>query len=315
MSWRRKIIGAVLGYLGLLGLLWLLWWIFGLRFILVLFLIALSPLLLVVFIIVLTLILVSVPIRYNVKAKTDAGGGHAAFVKVSYLFKLVRGRYIYENGEGKLETYIAWFDLGKRLNATKAESHEDDPGHQEPYTAEKSNFLAMLEKYVEPDSVAKPDECEASSPVTPGSKPKFFDKIKSVKEKYAKIKSNVKTVLTYPNRKIIMKLTWRAVKKMFKVLKPKHFDISGTIGFEDPSKTGLFIGLYEALAEPLRIRKNVRLGGNFDTPATAIDLQISVKGSLSIARMTLPIIGLIIKKPIRTLIKDLLSLREEDSNE
>jgi len=315
MSWRRKVIGAVLGYLGLLGLVWLLWWISGLRFILVLFWIVSVPLLLVGFIIVLTLILISVPIRYNVKAKTGVGGEHTAFVKVSYLFKLVRGRYVYENGEGKLETYIAWFDLGKRLNAPKTENHEDAPPHQEPHTPENSKILAMLEKYVEPNGPAKPGECEETSPATPSPKQKFSDKLKSIKENYAKFKSKKDAVLTYPNRKIIMELTWRTVKKIIKTLKPKHFDISGTVGFADPSQTGLFIGMYEALAEPLKIRKNVRLSGNFDTPATVIDLQIYVKGSINIARMTLPIIGLIIKKPIRTLIKDLLKLRKEDSNE
>ena len=315
MSWRRKIIGAILGYLGLLGLIWFLWWLFGLRFIFVLFWVFSAPLLLVVFIIVLTLILISIPVRYNVKANTGAGREHTAFVKASYLFRLVRGRYIYENGEGKLEAYIAWFDLGKRLNAPKVEKPEEDPGHQEAYTPENSKILAMIEKYVEPDSSAKPDEAEEAPPVTPGSKPKFSDKIKSIKEKYAELKRKKDAVLTYPNRKIIMELTWRMVKKIFKVLKPKHFNIYGTVGFEDPSKTGMFIGLYEVFAELLKIRKNVRIGGNFDTPTTAIALYIDVKGSINIARMTLPIIGLLIKKPIRTLIKDLLKLREEDSHE
>jgi len=320
MSWRRAIIKGILwfsGYLGLLVLLWVLGFAVGIRVFPVLFWVCSAPLLLVLFIILVTLALAIIPVRYRVKANTGVGTEQAAFAKVNYLFGLIRGTYVYENGESKLKYYIAWFDLSKRRKASKAENFKEDSECQAPYSPEKSNFLKIFEKYVEPehDDSGKRDEVKHPPPAAPKSKSKFSDKINNIKAKYAETKSKIDAVLTYPNRKIIMRLVFGTIKKFFKTLKPKHLDISGRIGFEDPSKTGLFMGLYEALADVLKIRNNVRLVSDFDTPTTVIDLKINAKGSISVARMTRPFIGLLIKKPIRTLIKDLLNFREEDSNE
>lgn len=249
----------------------------------------------VICIFTLLVILLAIPIRYNVRAGTVSGGEKTALAKVNYFFWLVRAVYVYENSEGKFKAYIGWYQLGSRKK--KAKKVEEQ--------------AAVTESAAPSAEQVDEKEPEPQAKQTPEPKPK--GRFKSIKEKYAKIKGNINMVREYPNRKVITELVLGTTKKLFKILKPKHFDIYGTIGFADPAKTGMLIGLYEALAELLNIRQNVRLYGNFDTPNMALDLQVTAKGSISIARMSLPIIILLIKKPIRTLIKDLL--REEDSNE
>jgi len=245
----------------------------------------------IVFIFLLLTVLLAMPIKYNVTGNTVAGREQTALVKVSYLYRLLRAVYVYENGEGQLKYYLAWYELKKRKKKNRTTP------------VPEPNIEVNKQDSVNTKAQLKPDMAESAPPQPSLDSP---GKSESIKNKYTKIKGSLNAFLTYPNRKIIMELVWRTTKKIAKILKPKHFDISGTIGFEDPAKTGLFIGMYEAVAELLKIRQNLRLDGNFDVPCTTIDLQVSVKGKIRIIRMTLPIIGLLIKKPIRTLIKDLL---------
>ena len=297
MTWQGKIILAALGYVGLLGLTWLLWWIFGFTVFLVFLWIFASPLLLVLFIILLTFVLICIPIGYRVTAKTGAGE-YAAQAKFSYLLGLVRGGYAYQKGGGKLDIYIAWFNLTKK----REPKAEHKPGHGEEGSQTVAKLLSILEKVNEPEEPAPKEKSKLASKQEQKQTAKEGT---SFKEKYRDFKTMKDKVLNYPNRKVITALVLGAVKKIIKTLKPKKIDISGIIGFADPSKTGMFIGIYESIVGMLKIRKHVRLGGNFDTEATVIDLNAYIKGRISIIRMILPIFGLWLKKPIRVLIKDL----------
>ena len=125
---------------------------------------------------------------------------------------------------------------------------------------------------------------------------------KKDESEFGGILSTIQSVLTYPHRKIIIDLCISALKKMSKHLKPKKIDISGVIGFEDPAHTGWLLGMYEALAGILKIRQNVRLSGDFNVLSTVVKLDVSVKGSVNIARLSWPIVWLAVQKPIRGLI-------------
>jgi len=236
-------------------------------------------------VLLLIIVLLAIPVRYNVNVEN----GTNANVKVSYLFKLIRAYYDYKDGDGKLKIRVLWFSVGEKKKKTK--------GHVEKETSVE--IESVENEAIKTDSIKSESDKAAET-----SKPKHF--FKSVKGKFERIKHNANTVLTYPNRKTIMDLSIKALRKIFKILKPKYFDISGTVGFADPSRTGLFIGFYEAIAQILNIRKNVRLAGNFDTPHTTAELRVIVRGSINIARLLLPVIGLLLKKPVRILIRDLL---------
>jgi hypothetical protein len=245
-------------------------------------------------------ILLAIPVRYTATANTGNGGDSSALVKVNYLYWLFRAVYVYENGESKLTKRALWFEPKKREEKKEKKKNES-----------KKNANEMKEKAPAPSDPA-PASVPLPEPAAPQEE-KSTGKLQSVKEKFIKIKRSVNTALTYPNRKIIVKLVFNAIIKTVKTLKPKHFHISGTIGFDDPSKTGIIIGLYQAAAEMFDIRRYVNLGGNFNTEKTDIALKIDAMGSVNILRTALPILGLLTKRPIIKLIKDLL--RKEGRNE
>jgi hypothetical protein len=83
------------------------------------------------------------------------------------------------------------------------------------------------------------------------------------------------------------------------------------VGFTAPSDTGLFFGAYEALAGMFNCRKNIRLSGEFNTDKTIFRINGETGGSVSLFRLTLPIAQLLLKKPIRSLIRE--ALRKDDS--
>jgi len=246
----------------------------------------LGVLALFVSVLLLVLVLLAIPIRYTVNIENGEAreDGTNASVRVSYLFKLIRAYYDYKNGDGQLKIRVLWFAVGEKKKKIKAHVETDMPAENE------STESGPIED--KPDETARPSKFQ-----------RFF---KSAKDKIERINHNANTVLTYPNLKTIISLSVNALRKIFKILKPKYFDISGTVGFADPSRTGLFIGFYEAITQTLKIRKNVRLAGNFDTPHTTAELRVVVRGSINIARLLLPVIGLLLKKPIHILISDML---------
>ena len=319
---KHKIALGLLGYAALLGLTWLLWWLFSLVVFLVLLWVFASPLLLVLLVLTLTLILISIPIRYQARGQT-APGGHTLHAKFSYCFKLVRGGFTYENGKGVPALYIAWFNLFKKEDPATAQPA------QEGGSPTIAKLLSVLESVSEPEAKPsaekppeKPPEKEPQKKETPKEavpkkeaspkktlkKPseksaektseKFLDKLRDIRAMKDKIWG-------YPNRKVITGLLLGAVKKILKALKPQKLDVSGVIGFADPSKTGMLLGVYQYAAALLGIRRQVRLRGNFDAATTDIRLQGHIKGRIRIIRLLWPVAGLWLKKPIRILIKDL----------
>jgi len=262
---------------------------------------------LVVLIVLLFVILLAIPIRYNVEAATGGDAGNTAFIRVGYLLRLVRMVYEYRDGAGQLKIKVAWFTLGKKKASKVAEPpRKDNPVDSNHHSLAVHSNIETSPKKAEPANKI-PEHYKSFAEETPSAG--WFQ---SLKDNYAKIKSNIDMVLTYPNRKIIIDLVLHTAKKLFKIVKPKRFIITGTVGFSDPSTTGLFVGACEAAAEYFNIRQNVRLGGNFDTAKTEASLQINAKGSISMARVALPIIRLWLKKPIRTLIRDIRNLGEDD---
>jgi len=100
-----------------------------------------------------------------------------------------------------------------------------------------------------------------------------------------------------------MKLAWATAKKLVKMLYPNFFDVWGTIGFYDPAKTGWFIGMYEAVAAFFGIRDNVRIAGDFCAESFTVKLNAEVRGRINIFRMAVPVIRLLIRKPVRNFIR------------
>ena len=231
--------------------------------------------------VLLVIIFLAIPVRYKVDANTGVGGQSTAYVRITYLFGLVRMTYKYINNDGLVKIRIFGIPVGRK----KKQLPE----------AERKSFFNKIAEENKPDKTKKPDKSK-----TP------------IKKRLTGIKDNISAVLTYPNRKAVIDLFKKMLKRQWKIIKPKKLNISGQVGFADPAQTGFLFAAYGVVAEFLNIRKYIQLSGNFDTPHTVVLLDIYVKGSINAARMMFAVLNFIRKKPIRKLIKDIINLREDD---
>ena len=285
----------------------------------------------------LMLILLAVPIRYSVNGSIGEDGGPQVVANVTYLLKLVQVAFSYSKEGTKLAVKIAGFRVGKkpseddetRQDSTKttgeatvlrlmniakkvgvADFKEGSLAHQLTSGLEETPAADEIQQ----DYIDMPPELEHIK-AEPLEEPEDSKKTKtSIKDKLTNLKKDIDGVLQYPNRKIVTKLVIRAIKKTMKLLLPKHMHITGQVGFSDPSTTGFFMAGYAVLYGALNAGHHVQISGIFDTPSTVVKLNGNVKGRINILRITLPTIGLLLKKSIRTLIRDLLKLtkRKED---
>ena len=239
-------------------------------------LLALVALPLVLLLVLLAIIFLAIPVRYKVNATTGRGEENRTFARVTYLFGLVRVAYEYVNSNGTLKIRIFGIPI-RRKKRKPPVAEKEAPKPQE-----------LIKEEIPKKSV------DDEKPKTP------------IKERLLGIKDSITKVVKYPNRKDIVKLTLKMLKQQWRIIRPKKLNISGEVGFADPSHTGFLFAAYGVVAEFLNISKHVQLSGNFDTPHTVVLLDIYAKGSINIAHMMLPLLNLIRKKPIRRLIKDII---------
>ncbi|MCL2187517.1 MAG: hypothetical protein FWC16_06750 [Defluviitaleaceae bacterium] len=236
--------------------------------------ILLLPLLILLF-----LLVMFAPLRYAVVARV--GGETTVRAKARYLF--ISFRYLLQKGESKTQIRIFGFPI-----KTKAPTKEPE---------KKTTFEEIIQEKA--DEIIPADE-------EPKDTPKDVPPPKPEEKKPSKLRS----ILTYPQLKTIISLVYQCLKKTLRILLPKKLNISGTVGFDDPAATGMFFGAYAGIASALRLREKVRLTADF--AEAGVRLKISAGGSISIARLTLPVLWLACKKPFRAFIRFLLKKDERN---
>jgi len=240
-------------------------------------------------IVIIAIILLAIPIRYRFSAKYGGEEGTQLFVKASYLFGLVGIVSEHKDGEMQTKIRVAWRTLKNK---------------DKPAAEKKAKVAVNAENFnisVTPDIV---NITPADTAPEEKKKEPLREKLARYKEKYENIKAIANDIWTYPDRKLITSLTLRALKSMWRAIRPKHIKITGTIGLSDPANTAYIMAIYAIVAEFLQVQRWVRIAANFEAPV--IQVNAYVKGSCSILRLLLPIIWLTIKRPIRKLIKILL---------
>ena len=242
--------------------------------------------------VMLAIILLHMPLRYRVQAHISKNPDIK--VSASFFLRLIRVVFEHRDGQTTFQCRIAWKLIGQPKKSTKKSptptptptpppSPPPPKEYKEPSPA--SSKKAKAEKKQQKKAITLPPESSKEKK----SSPKILDQINAV--------------LTYPDRKIIMRLAMRFVKKIFRALRPKHFSLKGVLGFNDPATTGIIMGLYAALKSALKWGNTAQLFGDFsiNNPQTSVD--IAMRGSVSAARLLRPVIWLLLKKPIRKLIK------------
>ncbi|MCL2501473.1 MAG: hypothetical protein FWE90_14215 [Defluviitaleaceae bacterium] len=224
----------------------------------------------------LLLLLFFTPLRYTVVARRTKSETTVR-AKASYLFRLITVQYVYRNGKGTSRVRLA----GILLGGSKGKIPSAKP---EPYKEEGENTEAGETKFDKTGITVEKNDPVVPLPQKTAEKPN----------------RNLRNVLTYPELKTIIRLTLHFLKKTMKVLLPKRFDVYGTVGFEDPALTGMVIGFYETVAALLSIREKVRVSADF--AESGVTFKVYAAGSVSVSRLTRPVVWLLIKKPIRKFI-------------
>ena len=119
-------------------------------------------------------------------------------------------------------------------------------------------------------------------------KPKFYDKIK----KYIEIieSRRFKKVFEYSKKKVF---------KVLKHIRPRHIDIKGEVGFEDPSLTGTVIAITSMMIPVFGDK--IRITGNFEEPV--INVTGRLKGRITIMRVLWTLAVLYFNRDLRKIIK------------
>jgi len=247
-----------------------------------------APYILVGSLVALVLLLITVichgKIRYRVNA--SIGDDKMANVEVSYLMRLVHFVLVYRDGELDNRVRIAWMKIGeekphKRKRKSKSAEAKDDVRKESDYANKDAGSISASKSKPPPDGDGSPEAGEK-------------DRLKPLKQ--------AKAILTYPDRKIIMSLCLRCLKKFVRALKPKYLDVYGVIGFDDPCTTGWAMGTYEAAAGIMQLRHKVRLYGNYQEKA--LELAIKAEGRTRVWSLIWPFIWLYLHKPIRKVVHE-----------
>jgi len=225
-----------------------------------------------ILVVIILLILLAFPIKYEILAKYDKKTD--LHIKARYLFGLLRFEMVKDDYH---ELKILWF--GKRK---KVES--EDPADKTDKTVFSSIFN-RLETELRQGDEYEDDEVE-----------------KEPKKSLVKNLVHWKEHLTSEPGKTIIRRVLKTVKKLLRRLKPKHVELEARIGFDDPSKTGMMLGLFEMVSAIWNKEKYFRLYGEFNIDETLFEMDAKVRGSIYVLGLLFPVVILALKKPIRPIV-------------
>ena len=211
------------------------------------------------------LLLFCFPIRYKVLAKIDENKDINA--KVSYLFGLVRLKYSLKNGKDDASIWVLFLRFGNKTTQ-KINFAQND---------KNNDIFPFKQKNVEKEAVDKETDSK-------------------------KLLTNLKDILTFGEIKTIIKDSFKTIKKLLVAIRPKFIDIEGEFGRLDPAETAIMYGGYEAVSNVLGIRRNVRLLPVFNNDEEVLRLRVDVRGRVNIYMLLIPVVRLLLSKPIRNLI-------------
>ena len=213
----------------------------------------------------LLLLLLCFPIRYRFYAKIDKHREVSA--RVSYLFGLVRFKYLHKDEQDDMTIWILFLRFKSRAKRRKIKTRD----------MKISSIFSFMLKNIEKKAIDK-------------------------KRGPIKTLTDVKDILTFDEIKTIIGDSFKTLKKLLAAIRPKFIDIEGEFGRTDPSDTAFLYGGYEAASHILGIRENVRLLPVFNNEEEVLRLKIGLGGRVYIYSLLIPVVRLILSKPIRDII-------------
>ena len=134
------------------------------------------------------------------------------------------------------------------------------------------------------------------------NKNKFNKHKDNIKSKIYEVIEKIKSIISYPNKKEILNLSFLLIKRLTKSIKFKEIKININYGLDDPFKTGNICGIISAIIPflPKKYIKDIKIMPDFENELFLANLEIKCKTSLF--KLLLPIIMFISKKTIREII-------------
>lgn len=274
-------------------------------------------LIIVIAVILLALIIISLVLIMPVKLvsiidyKNHANG----LINISWLFRFVQYKLIITENNFVQQLQILGFKLKspKKKVGTDKNIGEDEEENLEAENQVPEDIYDFDEDI---DENTKDDESTTSEYIATKRpnfiirfKNKFIEVFNILKEfisKLSNIMSLMQTIYNHKDKEVILFETKKVFKKICKSFKVKKFKVGGSIGFDDPSVTGMFVAIESLILSFTNL--DIRIAGEFgEFEKTVFDLNSEINCKFSLHKLIIPLLFYYFKKPMNTHITHLIS--------
>ena len=262
------------------------------------------------------LVVLFAALRYEVTATADNDiKSLNAYVRFSWLFRLISGYVKYQEEKVEWQMRIAW----KKLNVPKEEnSHpvnvdvkeiakdvtEDTKDIAKEITTEVVNEVKESASHNQTETVKAEKKAKKAKKKTKKKIGCSFQKISDKIKEITDLKDKIVAFLTAETHKKAFQKLLKELLRLLKKLKPKKLKANVEYGFEDPYKTGSILA-YLSMLYPF-YGDNIHIVPHFKEKVIKGD--IFIKGRIRISYMANMGIRLILDKHIRLTIKEIMKL-------
>lgn len=229
------------------------------------------------------------PFRYSFDARKDEDASIKESVvkgKVTWMWFILRCKYIYEDGQSLLKIRIFGIDIDKLKRLRKKKVSKEVKKTSSKYSKKEPLNLDSYKKENKP--VNKPGtgsnsieqeavEVKEHNNFARKIKAKFIgikDKLKSIKTKILGIKDKIKGIISKisyykeelgkDENKVAIRFTWEKIKEVLNHIKPIKLKGNITFGMDAPDKTGQALGviaiMYPLYGENFTVKPNFNEG-------------------------------------------------------
>lgn len=282
------------------------------------------------------------PIKYKILLKTDdliaKKADVYALLEVTWLLKILKINFKYKDKKQKIKLSIfgitiigkekkdKQIDQIKTLEKNLTEDNSTQEKEESINTAKNSDNKKIMEE-------EKKEESKSTSNKTKEDKTKE-DKIKkdskeknkskdyktedfedhdeheekeSFKDKSNRIIEKISYFYNYEDKEAIIEATKKLLIRSMKALKPTKFSLTGEFGMDDPSRTGIIIGILSAISNFYRM--NISIKGNYQKKIIALKLNVS--GQITLGKFMWYMILFVFTKSIFKIIKKFIFKKTE----
>ncbi|MGN1319470.1 MAG: DUF2953 domain-containing protein [Lachnospirales bacterium] len=268
---------------------------------LILKIIGIILLILLALVLFLLLILLLVPFKY--KFYLNKEDNFEIDAKFTWLFSIISVQYILKDKKDDLKIRIP-FLFNKDDNIDEVEDNKSEEVITEVHSVSNSdiNLDVIKEEKSDFKEYKKPKK-ENKGKIL---KSKVKEKVKFIKSKLKEIKTETKKYKKLYRdfdrefgAKKVFKIALKFLKNIIKAIKPKTFVVEGTFGLSDPADTGMVYAFISIITSYLPGKYYIK--GDFEN--NIIKGSINIKGRSSLFFISIPVIKLILTKPVLDITK------------